>query len=386
MRQIALQLRSDGVAVQADELAVPASSQKVAHLVASLSVAQADAVEAVNAAVVRGNLDLLRQELSVHPAALDPEVASLPRRLRAAGVRAALTVTNALADIRTAENLSSNLRRTLAHAWSPLWRISGCGKTQLAAQLTAAAADRPAGILLHGVNLAAGRNLDDLARAVTVQGAPVASMEALLAAVDAAGERAHRRLPIFIDGLNEAEDPRNWKGFLASLDETLREYPYVLVVCTVRPAFADEALPPQASRIEIPGFDGDTVDAIKRYFSYYKIDDTDADLPWELLSHPLTLRLFCEVTNPTRDHVVGIEAMPGSLTALFDRYLKHAAERIAELAPRSHRYYEQDVSSALHEIGTALWEAKTRTLEAGQLRSRLKDEARGWNESIVACS
>jgi hypothetical protein len=64
-----------------------------------------------------------------------------------------------------------------------------------------------------------------LARGVVIEGTPVARMEALVAAVNAAGERAQRRLPILIDGLNEAEDARNWKGPLASLDETLRNYP-----------------------------------------------------------------------------------------------------------------------------------------------------------------
>ncbi len=314
---------------------------------------------------------------------IDPEIAALPRKLRNAGAQAALSITDTVAHIRLAARTLVELAARLSNRLVAVVADFGCGKTQLAAQLTAAANGRPAGILLHGGVLASGQNLDDLARGVVIEGTPVASMEALVAAVNAAGERAQRRLPILIDGLNEAEDARNWKGPLASLDETLRNYPYVLVVCTVRPAFADEALPIQAFRVEIPGFDSDTGEAIRRYFAYYKIDPTDAYLPWELLSHPLTLRLFCEVTNPKRERVVGIEAMPGSLTALFDRYLKQATERIAELAPRVQRYYEQDVSSVLNEIGRALWEAKTRSLEMEQLRRLLRDDARPWNESIV---
>jgi hypothetical protein len=260
---------------------------------------------------------------------------------------------------------------------------AGCGKTQLAAQLTAALGDRPAGILLHGRDLHTGHSLDDLANRVVIQGTPVSSMEALVAAVDAAGQRAHRRLPIVIDGLNEAEDPREWQRTLAPLAETLRQYPYVLVICTVRTAFADEALPADVDRLEIPDFDNDTVDAVRRYFARYRIDPADAALPWGLLRHPLTLRFFCEVTNPTREHIVGIEAMPGSLTALFDRYLKQAAGRIAQLAPRSRRYYEQDVRAALYEVGVAIWEEKTRSLDFMLLRRRLGDDGRPWNESLV---
>jgi len=65
--------------------------------------------------------------------------------------------------------------------------------------------------------------------------------------------------------------------------------------------------------------------------------------------------LFCEVTNPKRQNVVGIEAMPQSLTALFEKYLEQAADRVAQLAPRSNRYYQQDVRAAYEEIGLALW-------------------------------
>ena len=55
-------------------------------------------------------------------------------------------------------------------------------------------------------------------------------MEALIAAVDAAGQRSRRQLPTVIDGLNEAEDPRDWKGPLASLDEILRRYSTKLTI------------------------------------------------------------------------------------------------------------------------------------------------------------
>lgn len=207
-------------------------------------------------------------------------------------------------------------------------------------------------------------------------------MEALVAAVDAAGQRAHRRIPIVIDGLNEAEDPRKWKSELASLNRLLGSYAYVLVICTVRTAFANEALPQELARIEISDFGHDSVEAIRRYFNYYRISASDAELPIGLLKHPLTLRLFCEVTNTSRKKIVGIESMPQSLTALFDRYLSQAAERIAELAPLSHRYYEQDVRSALGEIGNMLWQHKTRSIDLRDLRDQLQDSERPWNASM----
>ncbi len=40
----------------------------------------------------------------------------------------------------------------------------------------------------------------------------------------------------------------------------------------------------------------------------------------ELFGHPLTLRIYCEVTNRERTRDVIIEAFPGSLTSLFEAY------------------------------------------------------------------
>ncbi|PLS78581.1 MAG: hypothetical protein CYG59_17765, partial [Chloroflexi bacterium] len=113
-----------------------------------------------------------------------------------------------------------------------------------------------------------------------------------------------------IDGLNEAEDTRDWKDQLASLQIMLQRYPYVIVVCTIRSAFAEYALPDDVDQLEIAGFAHDAIEAVRRYFRHYLIDPADAELPWHLLNHPLTLRMFCEVSNPKRELMVGVEAMP----------------------------------------------------------------------------
>ncbi len=65
----------------------------------------------------------------------------------------------------------------------------------------------------------------------------------MIYALNAAGERAKIRLPIIIDGLNEAEDPRDWKRELASLNTKLAKTPYVLIICTLRKDFIDDSIP-----------------------------------------------------------------------------------------------------------------------------------------------
>ncbi|MEQ9009086.1 MAG: ATP-binding protein, partial [Ekhidna sp.] len=329
-----------------------------------------------------GNYEILRQDLSnIKPP--DSALSRCVRWLRSARHPSVFDATNLLADISSAYESSQRLLESSSDRLLAVVAEAGCGKTQLAAQLTLGSVDIPAGVLLYGADLQAGQSLDDLARRVVIQGQPTPSFDALIAAVNAAGERASRRIAIVIDGLNESEDPRNWKALIAPLESILSNYDNVCVICTLRGAFVELSLPDETTQLKIPHFEEDTESAVDKYFEYYKIDPSDAELYWGLLQHPLTLRMFCEVTNPERIHTVGVERMPDSLTPLFERYLDQVAERIAELSPRSFRYYASNVRSALSSIGSTLWEENNRSLDVKALRNKLSDDQRSWNDSIV---
>jgi hypothetical protein len=381
LRALAADMRSQVHAAQSAP-AVPFLLAPLLHRVVETATPFADVLERVADAIRDGDIDLLRNEISSQPRALAPDVATAPRRLRSGNHQQGLYVTNAVAGCRETLVLFSEVEEAFSSRVVALVAPAGCGKTHLAAQLTAATNSRPDGVLLHGRDLLGSHTLDDLARRVTVAGQPVQTIELLLAAVDAAGQRACHRLPVVIDGLNESEDPRVWKSQLASLDTVLAKYPYVLLVCTIRPEFQDETLPDGTRCVEITDYGVDAIYAIRLYFQHWKIDATDASLPG-FLRHPLTLRLFCEVTNPTREKVVGIDAMPGSLTALFDRYIDQIGDRIADLAPRSQRYYAQDVRGALMTFANILWESHARSLELFKLRRALGDDRRPWDQSLV---
>ena len=148
------------------------------------------------------------------------------------------------------------------------------------------------------------------------------------------------------------------EGAVGGVDILAQNYPYVLIVCTLRGEFVDEAIPDTVGRVDIKGFEKDVARALAHYFRYYKIDRSDVVLPWRLLNHPLTMRMFCEVTNPTRRQLVGAEAMPTCLTALFNRYLEQIANRIALLSPSGARFRREDVWDAIEKIGRALWKRK----------------------------
>ena len=381
LRTLSAELRRNAEAVE-NSPAVPSALAPFAANVVAASRQSADVLDSVAEGIRNGDLDLLRDELAARLSALPESVAIAPRKLRSGNHRAGLYATNAVAGCRNTVRVLGDVDAAFSSRVVAVLAPAGCGKTHLAAQLTAGTTARSYGVLLHGRDLHATHTLDDLARRVVIAGQPVPSMESLLAAVDAAGQRARQRLPVFIDGLNESEDPRAWKPLLASLGSTLAKYPYVLLICTLRPEFVDDALPDGTRRVEIKDYGEETIEAVREHFRHWKIDATDAPLPG-FLRHPLTLRLFCEVTNPTRQRVVGIDAMPGSLTALFERYLEQVGVRVVELASRAHRFFAQDVNAAISTIANKLWESRSRSIEFGDLRNILGDAQRPWDQSLV---
>ena len=380
--KVAKRLQNGVVVVKSEMSGLPAILGEEVNKLVETATRLACVLDETHTALANGDYEVVRQEFTSQSSPFSGWNVLL-RRLRVGRYPVVLEATNLVANINDAHKLLAILRKALDSRLIAVVADAGYGKTQLAAQLTAPKEDRPAGILLYGRNLPRGGSLDELANRVVVNGNPVPSFEKLLAAVNAAGQRAGRRLPIIIDGLNEAEDPRDWKNQLASLIVTLERYPYVLVVCTLRPDFLDDAVPDGIEQLEIPGFGNDIVNAVRLYFQYYRIDPSDAELPWELLDHPLILKMFCEVTNSKRERTVGVESMPGSLTSLFERYLDQIAERIGQLSPRSQRYYESDVRTAINKIGLYLWEARARTLDLEEIRKNLGDDRRPWDQSIV---
>ncbi len=378
-------------------------SQEVVQKFVHSCVAFAETLLQFHRTLEEGDLDIIRQQLTERQSLLGDEVKATPRYLRKLAVPIALDATNALHDMRIAQSLLDEVEEFLGVGLIAVLADAGGGKTQLAASITAPQSARPSGVLLLGGKLHHGGDLNDLARSYTLNGKPLGGFELLLAALDAAGKRSRCRLPLVIDGLNEAENPKNWKAPLASLAETVKAYPNVLIVCTLRtgergrehsmwdktPAtnaresFAVMSLPEGIRRIEGEGFGADTKEAISKYFEYFRIDPGDAEIPLEFLQHPLTLRIFCEVTNSERLEMVNIDYFPAALAPLFTEYVERSATRISELQNLSYSYSADEVRVAIYKLGLLLWEQQSREIEEKSYRDAVGDAARGWNSSIV---
>lgn len=381
LTEIASTLLHDVAVVEASIAGLPQALEQQARGLLTFARDTAGLLRALHAALEAGHFDGVHQLLGAHP----PEpirFRPLLSRLRSAQSPAALRCTNLVADLHSAALQRRRLEKAISLSAVAILAGAGQGKSELAVHVTQPEGDFPGGVLLLGKNLHARQGLDELVGACKIAGQPPGSFERLAEAVDAAGQRAGRRLPIIIDGLNEAEDPRVWRDELARAQELLHAFPYVLLVVTLRDEFAPTCLPEDLPAMEHKGFDMDRQVALDTYFQHYKIDTTDVELPLEFLQHPLTLRIYCEVANPTRQQFVGVEALPNSLTALFEEHFKRVGARIADLAPSTHRIHQDEVQEALLKIAGHLWEHNTRSMEFQVARSAI-NQGVPWTQSML---
>jgi hypothetical protein len=257
----------------------------------------------------------------------------------------------------------------------------GRGKSNLAIDLTAEADRAPAGIYLQGRNLPRTGGLEDLLTPLVSR--PGGAFRQLLEAVDAAGAREGRRIPLVIDGLNEAEYPARFKPLLSSLKIAAADFPNVLVLLTLRQSAFEYAVPDEAPPwLELRGFEKELEEAIDRYFTYYKIERGEARLPLRLLRQPLLLWMFCEVANPhppEERRPVPLSALPASPVALFEAFRDESIKRIAtELLGCA----IADVAGGLDRVSLALWERDIREIPFNELRDMV-DREPDWNRSIA---
>jgi len=347
-----------------------------------------------------GCLDIIQQELFEQKTLINKEMLVVPRLLRTRNLSIALDATNALDDIRIGQEMLDEVEEYLSVGLVAVLADAGGGKTHMAVNLTASQKDRPAGILFFGKNLHRGQTLNDLAQSISINGSLLTSIEKLLVALDVVGKRSKCRLPLVIDGLNEAENPMDWKDSLASFAEMVKRYPNVLVVCTLRTgehrrdkyvgrriqpgsdsreSFAVMALPENVRKIESEGFGVDVYDAIRKYFSYFKINPGDSEIPVELLRHPLTLRIFCEVINPRRESEIRVDYFPASLSPLFEKYVANSCERISLITNLSYSYSIADIELAFYMLGLELWKAGQREISEDDYKASLSGTAFAWD-------
>ena len=306
----------------------------------------------------------------------------LAREFRRHGHHCAFVVQAGLARQHDSAKLLSRMRRYLSTKAIAVVGPANVGKTHLGVALTAARDTSPCGLYVEAWPLSRRGTVNELL--TRLEEIAAKSFVQLLEAVEAAGARAGVRLPVVVDGLNESEDPANWKEELSRLMPILDRLQHVVLIVTLRPPVAKIALPDGVTTLELDGFDSRlTEEAVKAYFEEYKIDLGGVHLPFERFRNPLFLRIFCQATNPDRSTRVTADEVPATLVAAFIRFRSTVAKRIAGARGGVVRRDEQEILKALDAIALSLWETRRRAMPFDEIREVIGDKAEDWTMSLA---
>ena len=280
----------------------------------------------------------------------------------------------------TAANLIDGLRGLLAmfgHISQPDLNIlgnAGVGKTQVAANICYerinAEVALPA-LFVLGSHFTSDDPLQQ--QLLHILDIPATySWNDFLQTLESVGQAYHTRIPLIIDGLNEATHngafSEVWRLGLRGLVREIAQTKNVVLITTCRTTYK-EAVWPQGDpeNVEyIQGFDDyDVLKAVEKYFSWYMIT---ADLTGVSLSqfrHPIYLRIFCESQNAARQAEKHIYVGEHTLFEVFENYLMGCNEAICRSLGAYHR--TPIVKQALCEIAIRLWEQHSRYVLLGEV-------------------
>lgn len=198
------------------------------------------------------------------------------------------------------------------------------------------------------------------------------SFEDFLGALDTAARVYKTKLPLIIDGLNEAEFWQDiWLEGIERISILIAtKYKNLVLITTYRTSYEAALFPDSAFRYEddtwkrrarVHGFRDTSEEAIDRYFDYYKITVRNRSAALAEFKHPLYLKLFCETKNPSRAEDIEVSFQHEDLFDVFDQYLNNSNTSITSaLQGLDPRYNAAFVSEKLNILSKYLWEHNVR--------------------------
>ncbi|RKZ24692.1 hypothetical protein DRQ26_07055, partial [bacterium] len=193
-----------------------------------------------------------------------------------------------------------------------------------------------------------------------------------LQALEVAAEAYHTRIPLVIDGLNDATQngafSNVWRLGLSGLIQEISQTKNIVLVTTCRTTYK-EAIWESGdlqNRADAYGFDSYDVEiAIEKYFSWYKIKADLTAAPLDQFQHPIYLKIFCESQNAARQEEKQVYVGESMLFDVFDKYLAQCNRAVCD---RLGIYRKEPVVTwALDKMAQYLWGQHTRNISLTQL-------------------
>jgi hypothetical protein len=191
--------------------------------------------------------------------------------------------------------------------------------------------------------------------------------DAILDALNAAGEATAFPIVIFIDALNETEPDRSrWQSWLPPMIAQIKRRPFLKVCVSSREIYVNAVIPKDfpIPSIEHNGFLGREYEAQFAFFQHYGLGIPAEPLFQKEFANPLFLRLVCEALREN-----GAQAIPAGregIRAIINLLLQAKNEHAARVCNFDRR--ESRVSEAMSRLAGAMAAVRSRSLPLADAR------------------
>jgi len=173
--------------------------------------------------------------------------------------------------------------------------------------------------------------------------------EQFLGALEAAAQVANAPALLIVDAINDGEGPAIWPGHLGPFLETIKRFPWISCIISVRSTFDDAVVPDhvrtEAVTVTHNGFVDRAYDAARAYFAHYGIDLPSTPLLQPEFDNPLFLKLYCQSLQARG--VREISRRHFSLSDLFEGLLEDVNQRLSHGSRLDFNPRDRLVQSAL---------------------------------------
>ena len=187
------------------------------------------------------------------------------------------------------------------------------------------------------------------------------------------GIQVGSRALLMIDALNEGPQALLWKDRLSGFIKSLKGYPAIGLVVTVRDTYFDDVIPDgvqtdsKATIIQHQGFKGLEYGAVKQFCLAYELNLPNVPILMPEFCNPLFLKIICDTLEASGEKVFP-KGFNG-VSAMFNQYFKTLDKKFAE---KKQEYKHRDVvSAAVKRLAFPVFEAEYNLLKKQDADAKL---------------
>lgn len=250
---------------------------------------------------------------------------------------------------------------------------AGCGKSHLMGDVACKRIDDGLPTLLFlGTDFSEGTYETTITSKIDFVG----TFHDFLSSFNQIGIQVGSRALLMIDALNEGPQAELWKDRLSGLIKSLKEYPAIGLVVSVRDTYFDDVIPDGvendsgATVTEHKGFKGLEYEAVRQYCLAYELNLPNVPILTPEFCNPLFLKIICDTLEASgeKDFPKGFNGV----SELFNKYFSILDKKFSK--KKKEYKYRDVVSASVKLLAIPVFEAKYNLLKKKDADSLLQQQ------------